>query len=147
MINANQTDPKYGDLPLQQLAGLDSHRQSYLDQLLHLAGRYHDALLYDNLVVQWATAEPNRARRAAKLAACIRTFPGGDAIAEAMFLLAELEVRTRGEGQEARRQTGLARLRSAAERFPDSHWGQQAAERLRLLQPPSELEPATPVQP
>ena len=147
LITANQTDPKYGDLPLQQLAGLDPHRQSYLDQLLHLAGRYHDALLYDNLVVQWATAEPNRARRAAKLAACIRTFPDGDAAAEAMFLLAELEVRARGEGQETRRQTGLTRLRSTAERFPDGHWGRQAAERLRLLQPQSELEPATPVQP
>lgn len=147
LILANQDDPAYGPTPLQKLAGLDPHRQTYRQQLLHLADQYRDARLYDNLVVLWAASLSDRDQRIAAFDACIRDFPDGDAVAEAMFRLAELEIQDRGEDQEARRQVGVARMRVVSERFADSRWGRAAADRLRILQPVEESAPSTPVQP
>lgn len=141
LILANRDDPNYGAAPLQELAGLDPHRPSYRRQLLHLAARYRNALLYDNLVVLWAAGETDREQRAANLAACIRSFPAEDAVAEAMFRLAQLEIQSRGEDQEQHRQAGIDRMAAVATRFADTRWGREAAERLRILQPPAEPAP------
>jgi hypothetical protein len=75
------------------------------------------------------------------LRACIERFPAGDALPQAMFELGELEVQPLASGHEARRLTGLARLREVATRFADTCWGRRAAERLRMLDP--QLAPAT----
>jgi hypothetical protein len=135
LIRANRDDPKYGVTPLAALAGLDPNRPGYSAELLRLAQRFPDALLHDNLVVLWAANTPDRDVREARLQACIRDFPAGDALAQALLRLAELELQARGDDQESRRQTGLARLTAVAERFRETRAGQEAAEQLRLLRP------------
>jgi hypothetical protein len=133
LIEANRDDPKYGNKPLQELACLDPQRPGYRDQLLRLAARYRDSRLYDNLVVLWAASLPDRSERAARLADCVHSFARADALAEAMFRLAELEMQAHGDDQAARRQAGVARMTELAQRFEHLYWGREAAERLRLL--------------
>ncbi len=135
LILANCADPRYGGAPLRALAALDPHRPGYLGQLARLAQRYADSLLYDDIVVLWACAHPDRKDRADRLLACIQRFPDGDARAEAMFQRADLEVQTLAPGDEAQRARGVARLREAVARFGGSYWGKRAAERLKLLEP------------
>jgi hypothetical protein len=140
LIAANRDDPRYGTLPLKLLAELDPRRPGYRTQLLALAARYPDSLLYDNLIVQWAAAEPDRARRASLLEACANAFAGGDGAAEALFRLAELQIQWRGEDQQTRRLMGLANLRLLRERYPQTCWADEAAQRLQALQPRVEAE-------
>jgi outer membrane protein assembly factor BamD (BamD/ComL family) len=141
LILANRDDPKYGIAPLQALAGLDPHRRGYRDQLQRLAHRYPDSRLYDNLVVRWASATGDRLERATKLLACIARFPTGDAVPEAMFELADLEVQAFGTDDEARRAAGIARMREIVTRFDSSCWAQRAKERQRIVEP--KLAPST----
>lgn len=135
LILANQDDARYGIAPLQALACLDLHRTGYRDQLRRLAHEYSDSLLYDNLVVLWANADPNRQERAAKLRACTLRFPDGDALPEAMFRLADLEAF--GSRNEANVEAGTARMQALVTRFGQTHWARLAAERLKMLQPQS----------
>lgn len=141
LIQANENDPRYGVAPLQALAELDSHRLGYREQLLRLALAYPDSLLYDNLMVRWAAAEPDRRVRAQKLLVCTQRFPQGESLPEALFQLADLEVQALGTGDEARRAAGMARMRELVARFGQTYWGRLAAERLKMLQPQS--APAT----
>jgi len=140
LIAANRDDPRYGALPLKLLAQLDPRRPGYRARLLTLAAQYPDSLLYDNLVVQWAAAEPDRARRASLLEACVNTLSDGDAVAEALFRLAELEIQWRGDDQQARRRSGLAHLRLLRECYPRTCWSEEAAERLQTVEPRVEAE-------
>ena len=141
LVTANRNDPRYGSGPLEELAALDPHRAQFHRQLLRLAARYPDSLLYDNLVVLWASTLPDQQLRAEKLEACTRRFPSGDALPEAMFRLADLEIQALGSEDEPRRAGGIERMRALATRFPSTCWGQVAAERLELLEP--RAEPAT----
>ena len=135
LIGNNCDDPQYGIAPLQALAALDPHRRGYRDQLQRLAAQYPHSRLYDNLVVRWASATADRAERAAKLLACTQRFIDGDAVPEAMFELADLEVQAFGTDDEARRSTGIARLRELVTRYGESCWAQRARERLRAVDP------------
>ena len=135
LILANRDDPKYGVEPLQRLAALDSHRALYKDQLQTLAQAYPDSLLYDNIVVRWAGAHADRQQRAAQLLACVQRFPNGDALPEALFQLADLEIHAFGIGNNESRTAGLCRLRDIVERFPNTCWASLAGERLRLVEP------------
>jgi hypothetical protein len=135
LIRSNRDDPQYGIAPLQALAALDPHRRGYRDQLQRLAYQYPDSLLYDNLVVRWASAASDREERAAKLLACVARFPAGDAVPEAMFELADFEVQAFGTGDEARRSRGIARLHELVARYGQSCWAQRARERLRAVDP------------
>ncbi len=137
LIRVNRDDPKHGAEPLRALASLDPHRASYRDQLQRLADRYHDSLLYDNIVVRWAEAHADREERARKLAACIERFPTGDALPEALFKLANLEVQAPG-ADESCRVRGIGRLRRIVEHFGQSCWAQPGAERLKMLGPQSQ---------
>jgi hypothetical protein len=139
LILANRGDPRYDVEPLVALASLDPHRPGYRDQLLRLMHRYPDSLLLDNLAVRWASAIDNREQRATRLLACIRRFPAGDAVPEAMFELADLEVQAFGSGDEARRATGIARMREIVARFRQTCWARRARERLRILDPKLDL--------
>ncbi len=131
LILGNRDDPKHGAAPLQALAGLDPHRPGYSEQLLRLADQHRDSLLYDNLIVRWANTETDREQRAARLLGCVQRFPTGDALPEALYQLADLEMHAFGS-DEARRAAGLERLRDLATRFGQTCWGQLAAERLRM---------------
>ncbi|MBU0639643.1 MAG: hypothetical protein KKB50_12315 [Planctomycetes bacterium] len=135
LIAANRDDPKYGNRPLQELAALDHRRSRYTEQLLHLANRYPDSLLYDNLIVCWARTLIDLAHRADRLMACVRRFPDGDAGPEALFRLAEVETQALGRNDDARREAGIARFGLIAERYGTTSWGQEAAERLKMLVP------------
>jgi len=135
LIIANRNDPKYGDAPLVELAALDPHRARYREQLRRLAHRYRDSLLYDNLVVRWASALPDTQDRARQLTACVETFTSGDALPEAMYRLACLEVQALGAEDEAARARGIARFRELLQRFPETCWAQSAAEHLAVLEP------------
>ncbi|MGD8451067.1 MAG: hypothetical protein PVJ57_04555 [Phycisphaerae bacterium] len=138
LIRANRPDPRYGDAPLVELAALDSRRPGYGDQLQQLAHRYRDALLYNNLVVAWAASQPDPQQRAQQLERCLQAFPDGDARAEALFRLAEIELQARGPDQERIRLAGVAHLREIVEHFGASYWGGEATERLRILPLPAE---------
>ncbi len=135
LIMANRDDPRYGTKPLRELAALDPHRPGYRDQLLRLMDRYPDGLLTDNLAVRWASAAPSQAERAEKLLGCIQRYPSGDALPEALFALADLEVQVLGSDDQARRAAGLARLRDIVSRFGHTCWGRRADERLKMLEP------------
>jgi hypothetical protein len=147
LIRNNRDDPRYGIAPLQALAALDPHRRGYRDQLQRLAAQYPDSLLYDNLVVRWASATSDRAERAAKLLACIQRFAGGDAVPAAMFELADLEVQAFGTDDEARRSAGIARLHELVARYGQSCWAQRARERLRAVDPKLVASTRTTVSP
>ena len=135
LILANRDDPKYGIMVLRELAGLDPHRSGYREQLLRLATRCPDSRLYDNLLVRWAGTATDVSERAAKLQACIAGFQDGDALAEALFQLADIEVQTLGATDAAQRKTGIERLRELMRRFPQSCWARRAAERLARFDP------------
>ncbi len=142
LIVHNGADPKYGTQPLQALAALDPHRRGYHDQLALLASQYPDSLLYDNLVVRWASAQTDRETRFLQLRAClerIAEFPDQDALPEAMFQLADLEVQALGTGDETRRAAGIARFRQIVDRFGNTCWAGLAAERLRVFNPPADV--------
>ncbi len=142
LIVHNGPDPKYGTRPLQELAALDPHREGYHDQLARLASLYPDSLLYDNLVVRWASVQADREIRVAQLRACLERFPefpDQDALPEAMFQLADLEVQALGTGDETRRATGIARFREIVDRFGNTCWAGIAAERLRVFNPPADV--------
>lgn len=135
LILANRDDPKHSVRPLQELAALDPHRERYKDQLQQLAHRYADSLLSDNIAVRWASAHSDRQQRATQLRACLELYPAGDALPEALFQLADLEIHYFGSENPAQRTAGLARLRALVEQHANSCWAALAAERLRLIEP------------
>lgn len=135
LIASNRDDAAYGNDPLVALASLDPRRESYPEQLLRLAARYPNSLLYDNLLVLWAVATPSVTQRAERLAACAEKFPTGDARPQALFQLADLEVQALSGGNEEVRRRGLDRLRLVLESFGSSVWGRAAADRLQLIRP------------
>ena len=141
LVRGNVDDSRYGGRAIRELACLDPRRPGYREQLLRLAERYRDAPLHDNLMVLWAASLPEREQRAAALEACVRDYPAGDALPEALLHLAELEMQARPEDQESR-QRGLARMKLVAERHGPTYWGRQAAERLRAVPVPPELSAA-----
>jgi hypothetical protein len=136
LIRANRDDPRYGAAPLVAFAGLDPHRPRYHEELLDLAARFPDGLLYDNLLAARAAAIDDPEQRARKLRACAERFAAGDALPEVLVRLADLETQALGARSETLRLAGVARLREVAERFGDSCWGEVARQRLRRLQPP-----------
>lgn len=135
MILANRGDPRWGDDPLRELASLDPHRALYEEHLAGLAARFRDASLHDNLVVLWCGSFGQRAAQIANLSQFVRENETGDALPEAAFRLADLEVQSVGADREALRSAGIARMREVAGRFGASCWGRAAAERLRILEP------------
>lgn len=137
LIAENANDPLYGAAPLRELACLDPRRGLYLPQLFALVQRYPDALLRDNLLVRIAGALKHVQHRAAALAALLDALPEGDARAEALFQLADLEIQALSTDNPALRAVGLARLREVAERYSDRCWGKEAALRLRMIEPPA----------
>jgi outer membrane protein assembly factor BamD (BamD/ComL family) len=143
LIVANRDDPKYGLEPLRALVCLDPHRPEYAEQLLRLGQHYPDSLVYDDLIVRWAETTADRMQMAARLQACLARFPTANAVPEAMFALADLEIQSLGAGDENRRAAGVARLRELVARFDQSCWARRAAERLKMLAP----RPVSPSQP
>lgn len=135
LIMANRDDPLYGNEPLKALAALDRRREGYLDALLRLASEYRGGLLYDNLMVRWAAAQRDMRDRYTCLAACAEQFSAGDALPEAIYQLAELEIQKLAEQESGKRATGINRLRELVARFENTCWGRVARERLDLLQP------------
>jgi hypothetical protein len=134
MANGGLDAPQRDREALQALAGLDPHRAGYRVQLAGLAALYADRPLHDNLAVRWASSEADRKTRADLLAACLERHPDGDAYAEALFQLADLDVQRAG-ADAALREAGVARLRELTARFPDTCWGRLAGERLAMLMP------------
>lgn len=130
-----------GTEALRALAALDPHRRGYQAQLRRLAHEFRTSPLYPNLVVRWADAHRDRATRVEKLRACVAAFPDDDAVIEALFQLADLEVQTPGD--EATRAAGLARLERIVAEHGDSCWARLAADRLRVFGRPT----TTPTQP
>lgn len=131
LIQANRTDPEFGDEPLEKLASLDPRRPHYRRELLRLAAAYEGSLLEDNLLVLWAESAPDRAERYAAYEACLAAFPAGDARAHALFGLAEMEAQARTPGDAEARQRGFARLTELAQ--APTHWGDLAQRLLRRL--------------
>lgn len=135
LIDANRSDPRHGDAPLIEWSALDRHRAGYDRQLLALAARYPGALLYDNLMVAWAVARPDATARYAALLACLDPLGDGDALPEALYHLADLEIQTLAGADDPIRGAGIARMRDVARRFPATCWGDKARERLEMLDP------------
>ena len=141
LIQHNADDPQYGAAPLQALACLDPHREGYRVQLARLAEQYGASRLYDNLLVRWVSTQADREAHIAQLTALIALLPGApdeDALPEALFQLADLEVQTPAPGNERRRETGIARFREIIRRFPDTCWAAVAADRLNMFVPATE---------
>ncbi len=135
LIDANADDPRYGDRPLRDFMRLDPRRPGYAAALLRLAQQYRDGLLMDNLMVAWAETLTDPLRRAAALEACIRRFPKGDALPQALFRLADLEIQTLGADDPQVRRRGIRRLRRLVRDYGQTTWGRQAAERLAMVAP------------
>lgn len=135
LISANRDDPRFGDAPLAALAALDPRRPRYGRQLLQLAHTYYGSRLYDNVLVAWAASLGDLEERRTALSALLERFPDGDALPEAMFRLAEIELQSTVAGDESARPRGLSRLRELAARFAHTSWGELAAERLAMIEP------------
>lgn len=135
LVRQNRSDPQYGDAPLVELMKIDRRRGRYGDQLLHLAAKYPDSRLRDNLWVRWADQLPTIEARIEKLSAVVRTLRTGDAIPRAYFRIAALEMqRVATHGEDAQRAARQA-LRTLIAEFPDSIWAELARERLAILVP------------
>lgn len=147
IISHNRDDPRWGNAPLVEFASLDPHRPLYLSQLRRLADIYRDSSLCDNIIVTWAVSTSDVTERVQWLTRCVDTFPKGDAVAEAMFRLADLEIQTLSSRDETLRTTGIARMRDLEARFSGSYWGDAAAERLKMLEPQSVRAPQISVMP
>ncbi len=128
LILANRDDPQFGDEPLRALAALDPRREQYAQQLGHLAVVYRESRLYDNLLVRWADAIPGSEQRVSTLKRVLALIGDSDATPEALFRLAELELRSRDP---ARIADGTRYFRTIAERYPQSCWAAEAAARIR----------------
>ncbi|MFN0136696.1 MAG: tetratricopeptide repeat protein [Phycisphaerae bacterium] len=133
LIRSNRDDAEFENLPLTQLACLDPRRPEYLRELGRLEVRFRDAKLGDNLRVRMAMAESDLAARAEQLTQLVGSLRVGDALPEAMFHLADLELQRSGENAREHRERGVARLREIVERFPESAWADDARERLARL--------------
>lgn len=139
----NRTDGSLGAEALMNWARLDPHRPAHSTALLRLAQRYPNSVFLDNLIVAAANAASRPEQRAAWLERCLETFPTGDAQAEALFWLADLESQALA-ADAARRERGIARFRALVERFPSTCWALAAARRLEILAPPAQLAGAVP---
>lgn len=136
LLRENRDDRRGGDLPLQQYLSLDEHRIGFAEALLALAERFPESKIRDNVLVRWAIVQADAARREAALVAlCGALTPGDDALPEALFQLASIELQSIGPDAAARRTRGAARLRDVVARFDQSVWAVEAGERLRLLEP------------
>jgi hypothetical protein len=143
LIRANRADPLHGTAPLQALASLDPRRHGYRDQLARLLTKYADAHMYDNLLVAWALAAPQVEERARLLEQIIARYPDGDALPEAMFWLADLEIQSlRSEGA-APRVRGIARMRALAGQHAHTIWGRRATQRLKMIEPAGAIPAST----
>lgn len=131
--NVDSQDTTLDVEALQALASLDPHRAGYHDQLQRLAREFAESRLYPNLVMRWVMSHPELAQRRRLLEAFVQRFSHDDAVREAMFQLADLDLT--GGSDEARRQRGVELLGELVERFPGTYWARLAGERLRLLAP------------
>lgn len=130
LIRENRGDPRYGDAPLVELSCLDPRRVEYPRQLDRLARRFADSALADNLEVRRALVIANAGERAAALLAIVERQRDGDALAEAMFHLSELELQT-GAGNPA---AAASRFRLLVDQFPGTCWALEARRRLAQLE-------------
>ncbi|MFO0839350.1 MAG: hypothetical protein U1D55_12605 [Phycisphaerae bacterium] len=135
LISENRDDPRFGNAPLEALASLDPRRAGYEEQLLRLAEAYADSTLRGNLLVRWAASQADVGARAERLAQCIEHFDQEDALPEALFRLADLEIQSTGVDNPARRADGMARMRELVSRFGSTFWGRAAADRLTMMDP------------
>ncbi len=135
LIRLNRDDSVYGVAPLRELAALDPRRREYADWLLSLAERYPRAQLRDNLRVRWAAGRPVRTRQIEELQRLAEESTDADALPEALFWLAELEVNASGNAAEAERIAGLQRMKRIAGEFPETIWAWRADEWIRKLEP------------
>ncbi len=135
LIQENRDDPRFGNTPLVALAALDPRRAGYSEQLLLLAQEYEHGLLHDNLLVRWAAAQLDVESRAARLSECIAAFSGEDALPEALFRLADLEIQASTSDDPTRRARGVSRMRELSTRFGATFWGAAAADRLAMMDP------------
>lgn len=134
LIDENRDDPRFGDRPLVDLAGLDPRRTLYRDQLARLAQQYDGAILHDNLVILWIAAEPDSEQRRVLFAEFLDRNPGGDARAEALFRLADIELQGAAERDSAVRERAIDRLRTVARDYPRSAWATDATRRLESIE-------------
>ena len=144
LIRRNRDDPKYGNAPLVELAALDPRRIGYLPQLRRLAEKYPDSMLYDNLMVRWAAGLPDPNEREAALEGCLRTYTTGDAIPEALWRLANLDLQVFGTNDAARREKGMERYRRIVSEYPETCWAKRAIDRLSVLKPAGTENGSTP---
>jgi outer membrane protein assembly factor BamD (BamD/ComL family) len=133
LIDENRDDPRFGDRPLVDLAGLDRRRTLYRDQLARLAQQYQGAVLHDNLIVLWIAAAPEIEQRRALFAEFIDRTPDGDGRAEALCRLADIELQAAGERDPSAHERAIDRLRSVARDYPGSAWAADAKRRLESI--------------
>jgi len=127
----NNRDPLYGNVPISGpkresvpiwfgLLDLDPRDARYVDNVRRLAAAYPHAQIQDNLELESAKANTDRTTRIRLLEACIRKFPGNDAIPEALFHLA---VAYKDDGRLRDCESAFSRLANA---HPASIWTRQA---------------------
>lgn len=130
LVRANRDDPRFGATALQARFSLDRQRRGYRDALKRVYYEFQESLLADNLLLAWIQAEPQVDERRRLLAAFSEIGATGDALPEAIYALAELEIQTLAVDQVEVRAAGRHRMAQLAADFPDSYWGQQAARRI-----------------
>ena len=130
LIDANRDDPRYGDAPLVAWARLDPHRLGYGARLLELVREYPESLMTDNLLVSWAMSLSDPQQRGRALAGVLKAHDQGDARAEALFWLADLEAQ---RGVPAGRAAALRHLDEIIAGHADTWWAERALEMRRLV--------------
>lgn len=89
LIEYNADDPKFGNAPLVDLMLLDPNHPQWRSHILDLAMKYAGSKLHDNLIVLYATAEPDPNIRKKELARHAKEFADNDAGVLAMYELAK----------------------------------------------------------
>ncbi len=149
LITLNRNDPKYADEPLIAYHKLNARRAGYRAQLLVLMEQFPDSFMYDNLLEAWASSAPEIDERAWLLEGCIARLPTGDhfpngkpiadawrdALPEALYHLAGLEIQALREKDPAARARGIARLRELINQHGRTIWALRAADDLARLEP------------
>ncbi len=104
------------------LLDLDPRHAGYAKGLRALKREYPNCQIADNLDLEMALAKDAPIERISGLEACIRQYPRGDAIPEALFRLG-VAYKARGDGARSRRAH-----RRLFEEYADTIWARQAAQ-------------------
>jgi outer membrane protein assembly factor BamD (BamD/ComL family) len=96
LIDSNYRDPVYGSEPLRRFLTRDPQAPNYINDIEDIRAEFPDAVVAESIWLQVILVQPP-ARQLVLLQSAVEEFTGRDASRDALFHLAQLEMRLAGE--------------------------------------------------